>query len=92
MYTFTAITCVTGATGAAESGMNASLATIPFHTGCYLTTGFMNKSTLPTGFIRWHATLNFQGQQPGIQADNTLCLCKLLAYSPFWESQTVHYP
>ena len=28
--------------------------------------------------------------KPGIRADKTLCLCKILAYSPFWESQTVH--
>ena len=25
-------------------------------------------------------------QKPGIQADKTLCLCKILAKSPFWES------
>ena len=36
------------------------------------------------GDLKWHAPLNFQGQQPGVQADRTLCLCKRLAHSPFW--------
>ena len=33
-----------------------------------------------------------QIKKSGIQADRILCLCKILAYSPFWESQTVHHP
>ena len=35
--------------------------------------------------LRWHTPLYFQCQQPGIQANRILCLCKILAYSPFWE-------
>ena len=34
----------------------------------------------------------FKVNKPGIQADRILCLCKSLAHSPFWESQTVHCP
>ena len=34
----------------------------------------------------------FKVNKPGIQADRILCHCEILAYSPFWESQTVHCP
>ena len=34
----------------------------------------------------------FKVNKPGIQADRIFCLSKILAYSPFWESQTVHCP
>ena len=30
----------------------------------------------------------FKVNKPGIQADGILCLCKILAYSPFLESQS----
>ena len=36
--------------------------------------------------LRWHATLGFKVNKPGIQADKTLGLGKILANSPFWES------
>ena len=34
----------------------------------------------------------FKVNKPGIQADRILCLCKVLAHSPFWESSTTHCP
>ena len=42
--------------------------------------------------LRWHGTLYFKVNKPGIQVDSLLCLVKILAHSPFWESQTVHGP
>ena len=42
--------------------------------------------------LRWHATLYFKVNKPGIQAGRLLCLVEIIAHSPFLESQTVHAP
>ena len=40
--------------------------------------------------LRWQVI--FKVNKPGIQANGILCLLKILAHSPFWESEIVHCP
>ena len=37
-------------------------------------------------------SFRYKSYKPGIQADRLLCLLKILAHSPFLESQTIHTP